>query len=190
MEEKVENKNFFKKIWYSITKFEQYPSMAAEGFGRAIKYLIFLTAIVTLFIMIGSLLQMKELIGNLAQYVQDNIPEFSYEQGKLSMENEEIMVIDDMEDTVIDRIVISTNTETDEQKKQIENDNSINGITLFLFNNEIVLKTKLENNQEVIQPYTYSDFIAGYIGENVERFNKTEFVEYLKNGDMTSFCII
>ena len=34
-EEKVKTK-FFKKVWYSITKFEQYPAMAAEGLKRAI----------------------------------------------------------------------------------------------------------------------------------------------------------
>ena len=144
MEEKVENKNFFKKVWCSITKFEQYPSMASEGLWKAIKYLILLTAIVTIFVMIGSLIQMKELIGNFAQYVQESIPEFLYEQGKLTMEIEETMIIDDMDNTGIDRIVINTNTENDEQKEQIEKDNLINGITVFLFNNEIVLKTKLD----------------------------------------------
>ena len=37
MESKKEVKiNFFKKVWYSITKFEQYPTMAMEGLKRAI----------------------------------------------------------------------------------------------------------------------------------------------------------
>ena len=42
MEEKEEvvNINFFKKVWYSITKFEKYPEMATEGFGKAVKYLM------------------------------------------------------------------------------------------------------------------------------------------------------
>ena len=30
-ENKTKNINFFKKLWYSITKFEKYPEMAAEG---------------------------------------------------------------------------------------------------------------------------------------------------------------
>ena len=30
--------NFFKKVWYSITKFEKYPELAALGFKKAIIY--------------------------------------------------------------------------------------------------------------------------------------------------------
>lgn len=79
--EEVVKINFFKKVWYSITKFEQYPNMAMEGFKRAIKYLIMITAIVSVFVMIGSLIQVKNLIEGFAQYVDENIPEFSYANG-------------------------------------------------------------------------------------------------------------
>ena len=49
--EGVVNINFFKKIWYSITNFEKYPAMATEGLGRALKYLIGLTAIISMFLL-------------------------------------------------------------------------------------------------------------------------------------------
>ena len=185
MEEKEEvvNINFFKKVWYSITKFEQYPAMATEGVKRAIKYLVMLTAIVSIFVMIGSLLQMKTLISD----VQDSIPEFSYSEGNLSMETEEIMVIKDAQYSGIDRVVIDTLSETDEQKEQVEKDNLINGITIFFFKNEIILKTKSEDDQILRQPYTYSDFIANYTGENIEQFDKTDFVQFLTSEKMTTF---
>ena len=48
--EKIEKISFFKKVWYSITKFEQYPNMAMEGLKRAIKYLAILTAILALWV--------------------------------------------------------------------------------------------------------------------------------------------
>lgn len=35
----IKDKNFFKKVWYSITKFENYPEMAAHGVPKAILYL-------------------------------------------------------------------------------------------------------------------------------------------------------
>ena len=41
---RVVNINFFKKVWYSITKFEKYPEMATEGLGRALKYLAMMCA--------------------------------------------------------------------------------------------------------------------------------------------------
>lgn len=187
MEQKVENKSFFKKVWYSITKFEQYPNMAMEGLKKAVKYLIMLTALVSVFSMVATLIQLKGMVGEFAQYVQNNIPEFSYANGKLSMNIQETLIIEDMGETGIDRFVINTLTETEEQKQQIEKDNSINGITVFLYNDEIMLKTKVEDNQEATQSYTYSEFIANYTGQNIEKFNKSEFVQYLTTGDMTSF---
>ena len=35
----AKNYNFFKKVWYSMTKFENYPEMAALGVPRAFLYL-------------------------------------------------------------------------------------------------------------------------------------------------------
>ena len=54
-ENKVKNINFFKKIWYSITKFEQYPAMAAEGIKTSKRYLLILITLVTVAAMVGSL---------------------------------------------------------------------------------------------------------------------------------------
>lgn len=187
--EEVVNINFFKKVWYSITKFEQYPAMATEGLTRAIKYLIMLTVIVTVFVMIGSILQMKTLVTNLAKYVEDNIPEFSYAEGKITMDTENPIVINEVAYIGIDRIVINTLTENDEQKEQVEKNNTIAGITIFFFNDEIVLKSQFEKDETVRQIYTYSDFIANYTGKYIEEFDKTEFVQYLTSGEMTNFYI-
>lgn len=187
MEQKVKNKSFFKKVWYSITKFEQYPNMAMEGLKKAVKYLIMLTALVSVFSMVATLIQLKGMVGEFAQYVQNNIPEFSYANGKLSMNIQETLIIEDMGDTGIDRFVINTLTETDEQKEQVEKENTINGTTIFLYNDEVILKTKTDENQEAKQQYTYSEFIANYTGKDIDKFNKTEFIQYLTKGDMTSF---
>ena len=95
---KNKENNFFKKVWYSITKFEQYPDMAIEGLKTAIKYLVTLTAIVTVFVAIGTVLQMKTIIKDLSVYIENNIPDFSYTDGKISMENQETIVLEDIND--------------------------------------------------------------------------------------------
>lgn len=185
--EEVVKINFFKKVWYSITQFEKYPSMATEGLGRAIKYLIMLTAIVSIFIMIGSLIQMKNLVGELTEYVDKNIPEFSYVDGNLSMEIEDTILIEDIQYDIVDKIVINTLTNTEEQKDEIENDNLVVGSTMFLFKDEIILEVKTENDETVRQAFTYSDFVASYTGEHIEKFDKTDFVLYLKSDKMLNF---
>ena len=141
--EEVVNINFLKKVWYSITNFEQYPVMATEGLLRAIKYLTILTAIVTVFTMISSLLQMNKVIDNLAQYIEQNIPDFSITEGKVTMDLEQPIIIEKVKYTGIDKVVINPLAETDEQREQSEEAETVSGITVFFFSDKIVLISKI-----------------------------------------------
>lgn len=185
--EGVVNINFFKKIWYSVTKFEQYPTMATEGLSRALKYLIGLATIVSIVLVIGSISNLQKIVTGLAEYIDGNIPEFTVTDGKISMEIEKPIIIDEIKYDGIDRIVVSPLTETDEQKAEAEKENLIVGTTVFFFKDQIVLESKSENNETTRQPYTYSEFVASYTGENIETFNKSQLVEYLTSSGMMSF---
>ena len=187
-ENKVKNINFFKKIWYSITKFEQYPAMAAEGIKTSTRYLLILITLVTVAAMVGSLLQTNKLMKDLAQYIQENIPEFSYNDGKLEMNTEEPIVINDIQYQGIDRIVIDPSADTAEQKEKDKTDNSMEGIIVFLFKDEIVLVGKTsESDKTAEQVYTYSNFIQSYTGTDIQSFNKTDFTNYLTSERMIPF---
>ena len=189
MEESKELKNisFFKKVWYSITKFEKYPDMAIEGFSSAIKYLFILTAIITVFSTISSLIGMHKLVENLAKYIEDNIPEFTYQDGKVNMELSEDMVIDDVQYDGIDRIVLSPNTEEDVAKDQVITNNEIVGVTVLFFKDQIILRSKNENNAINEQEYTYQDFIKGYTQEDIKQFNKTDLIDYMTGTGMNNY---
>ena len=188
MEKKEEVKiNFLKKIWYSITNFEQYPTMAIEGVGRAIKYLILLTAIISIFVTFCSYLDIKNTVQDLSRYIQDNIPEFSYSNGSIFMDTQDAIVIEDVENTGMDKILINTAIKTDEEKAQFEKDNSLNGSIAYFFNDEIVLKIQMENEEIARQKYTYADIITILTGNNIESSNKTELVQYLSSNKMTTF---
>lgn len=186
-ENKTQKINFFKKLWYSITKFEKYPDMAAEGLQKAIIYLSILVSIVTVFIMINSLIEMNKLVNNLASYIEINVPEFSYKDGQISMEIEEPIVISEVQYSTIDRVVIAPKSETEEQKNQIKENNNINGTVIFLFKDQIMLRNKNENNEIQEEPYTYSDFIRSYTQEDVKTFNKAELIEYMTSSKMNSY---
>lgn len=189
MEESKELKNisFFKKVWYSITKFEKYPDMAIEGFSSAIKYLFILTAIITVFSTISSLIGMHKLVEDLAKYIEDNIPEFTYQDGKVNMELSEDMVIDDVQYDGIDRIVLSPNTEEDVAKDQVITNNEIVGVTALFFKDQIILRSKNENNAINKQEYTYQDFIKGYTQEDIKQFNKTDLIDYMTGTGMNNY---
>ena len=187
--EGVVNINFFKKVWYSITKFEQYPAMATEGLPRAIKYLLTLMIAVTIFVMIGSLMQMKQTIDNLSQYIEQNIPDFTITDGKVDMNIEQPIKIEDIQYSGIDKIIINPLAETTEQKEQSENDETIVGVTIFFFKDEIILKSKIDDNHVTKQNYTYGEFVSNYTGENISTFNKTQLVDYLNSQGMTKYYV-
>ena len=189
MEESKELKNigFFKKLWYSITKFEKYPDMAIEGFSSAIKYLFIITAIITVFSTISSLIGMHKLVEDLAKYIEGNIPEFTYQDGKVNMELSENMVIDNIQYEGIDRVVLSPNTEEDGAKEQVKKDSEVIGVTVIFFKDQIILRSKNENNTIKEQEYTYQDFIKGYTQEDIKQFNKTELTEYMTGTGMYNY---
>ena len=187
--EGVVNINFFKKVWYSITKFEQYPAMATEGLPRAIRYLLTLMIAVTIFVMIGSLMQMKQTIDKLSQYIEQNIPDFTITDGKVDMNIEQPIKIEDIQYNGIDKIIINPLAETTEQKEQSENDETIVGVTIFFFKDEIILKSKIDDDHVTKQNYTYGEFVSNYTGENISTFNKNQLVEYLTSQGMTKYYV-
>lgn len=190
MEENKTNKiNFFKKVGYSITKFEKYPNMAAEGTNRAIKYLMIVVAIVTIFLTIGSIKEMYSLVQNLASYIESNMPEISYKNGELIVETDVPIIISDIQYNGIDKIVIDSSTETKEQKDKLKNENDIIGTSIYFFRDEIILKTKTQDNQEIEKPYTYNEFLASYTQKEISEFNKTELVEYMRSSEMNFYYI-
>lgn len=190
MEENKTNKiNFFKRLGYSITKFEKYPNMAAEGINKAIKYLIIIVAIVTIFLTIGSIKEMYSLVQNLASYIENNIPELSYKDGKMNVESEEPIIISEIQYNGVDKVVIDSSAETREQKDKLENENDIVGTSIYFFKDEILLKTKTEDNQEVEKPYTYNEFLASYTQKEISEFNRDELVEYMRSSEMNYYYI-
>ena len=75
----------FKKLWYSVTKFEKYPDMAAEGVGRAIKYLVWLIFMFSLILAIGLIIKFNEVLRKEINYLDENFSEINYENGQLQI---------------------------------------------------------------------------------------------------------
>lgn len=71
MEEK--KSNFFKKIWTSITDFEEYEEFAADKVSKAVKYIILLTLIFTIVIGIAYTYKFNLAVKDIKNYVNENI---------------------------------------------------------------------------------------------------------------------
>ncbi len=191
MEENKKKKNisFPKKVWYSITKFEQYPTMATEGIWSAIKYLMIIVAIVAIFSMFGSLAKVNKVVWDISEYIEQNIPDFTFADGKISMDTDKPIVLDDFKYKGIEKIIINPLVDTAESKEQSEKDEMVPGITIFFFKDQIVLKSKISDDNIQTQEYTYKDFIANYTKQNIISFDKSELVEFMKSSQMTPFYV-
>ena len=156
-------KGFFKKVWYSITKIEKYPHMATEGFGRAISYLTKIVAILAIVLCLGMIYQTHGILQEGIQYLQDEFPEFSYNDGSLKIESENPIIISE-EDSYAGKTIIDTQT-TDESKiNQYINDITETGSGIIVLNNKIIIKnsavvgTISYNYKETLEPLKVNEF--------------------------------
>lgn len=175
-------KGFFKKVWYSITKIEKYPHMATEGFGRAISYLTKIVAILAIVLCLGMIYQTHGILQEGIQYLQDEFPEFSYNDGSLKIESENPIIISE-EDSYAGKTIIDTQT-TDESKiNQYINDITETGSGIIVLNNKIIIK-----NSAVVGTisYNYKETLEPL---KVNEFKKQDIINYANSSQIISVYI-
>ena len=158
--------NFFKKVWYSITKFEKYPEMASEGVGRAFLYLILLMLIFSI-IMAGIMTyKFNDILKIVGQYIDENIETIEYENQTLNIEtvDEQNRIITDMGTLIIDTDDI--NNETLEQyRKDIETNN----IGIIWLKDRVIVKIS-----DLGGEYYYSNILDV---QGITNFDKTNLLD-------------
>lgn len=168
-------KGFFKKIWYSIYKIEKYSELSAEGLGKAIKYLGLLVIILSIVTSAGTTYRTSKEIKEISQYINENAPEFTYSDNKLTVDSQE-PIIDD--NSNFGKIIIDTDTE-DEQKIN-EYINSIKEEE----NSVIILKDKLMLKEAGIKGITNYNYKELFEEVGITDFNKEDLVKYLTSSSM------
>ena len=170
-------KGFFKKVWYSIDKIEKYSELSAEGFGKAMRYLCILVMILSIISSVVSTYKTSIEMKNVAQYINDKLPDITYKDGVLQASSTEPITD---ENTGYGKMIIDTVTDSEEQINQYINQigDEENGI--------IILKNKLILKEVGIQSTANYDYkqLAGEIG--ITEFNKQQLVEYLTSSKMMS----
>ena len=164
---------FFKKVGYSIGKIEKYAEMATDGVKSALLYLAGITVILTVVFCLGSVYRTHQSVQKVAEYIENEIPEFSYKDGNLSMEGDQHLTIEN-EEMGFDKIIIDVQDKTDEEIEQYKNTIKESG------NGILILKDKVQiiggsDNGEVT--YVLKD-IATQLGMN--EFSKADVINYLR----------
>ena len=128
-------KGFFKKVWYSIDKIEKYAELSAEGFGKAIKYLSILVIILAMISSLVSTYRTSVEMKNIAQYINENAPELTYNDGTLQVESEEVIIDDSSK---FGKVIIDTKTDSEEQINQYINQVSEEENAIIILKNTFI----------------------------------------------------
>lgn len=202
----MENVNFFKKLWWSITKPSKYEEMSKLGLIKAIKYFIGIIAIMSLLLsLVGTYIQFKT-IQEVGKYVDENIPEFKVEniaekdkdeKYKLNLENSEVIILDRQSFIDIFKNVIVVNINMKE-KEAIQEYYKLatekNNCAILLQDKCIIISSKYnpenENKQEGITKYTYLELKNNLFGTQVTEVNKNSIMGVFNNFSYTYYIIL
>ena len=175
-------KGFFKKLWYSIVNIEKYPEMATEGVGRAISYLFKIVAILAVVLSIWMTYESYEAVRNGVEYLQNEFPTFSYQDGTLLVETEEPIVIG-AEQSGVGKIVVDTKTDSEEQINQYLNEIGSNESGIVVLKQKVLVKTPGVAGSI---SYDYQQILGNM---QITQFNKQDVINYANSNQIITLYI-
>lgn len=122
-----EKLSFLKKVRMSIFDFDGYQELAAEKISRTIGYIVLLILIFSIIISITYTFQFNGLIGNIREYINNEISEIRYENYELSVIPNEEQVSSENQVQGNNEDEVNTEQEEGDNEKEINNDNNEQG---------------------------------------------------------------
>lgn len=177
----IKEQGFFRKVWNSITKIEEYPNMSAQGLGKATSYLAKIVALIAVVLCLGMIYQTHNLINEGVQYIQNEFPEFSYKDGMLNIESETPIEIS--KSPIADKIIIDTKTEEQEKINQYMNQIGEAGNGIVVLKNQILIKSSAVAGTI---SYSYKDTLNSF---QVTEFTKQDFINYVNSSKIITLYV-
>lgn len=195
---KTKKMNFFKKVWYSITKFEKYVEMSLEGTNRAIKYLVQIVSIFVLIIAIVGTYNANKSLNGFIQNIENNVPNFKYAEGKITLDSTEENKVYTLQDNNLNfgKLIIDLETEDEnviaEYEENIKNDDETNNSGFIILKDKVVQVVQLTEGVEGESTFSlaYDEVITGLFGSSDIELSKADLVQYLDENGRTSTLIV
>lgn len=193
---KPKKMKFYKKVWYSITKFDKYLEMGLEGVGRAIKYLLQITAIFVLIIALIGLFNTNKNLEEFKQNINENVPEFKYSEGTVSLTSGENKVYKLTDNNFgFGTIIIDLNTEDENliseyEKSILSNEQKTTGV--IILKNKIIQVAKVseDNEGKSVVTLTYDELLQNVFGSSNIELTKQDIIYYLEGNGRTYIYIV
>ncbi len=180
--EKIKKEGFFKKVWYSITKIEKYPEMAAQGLGKAFSYICKVVAVLAIVLCLGTMYQAYQIMQEGVEYLQNEFPEFSYKDGTLTIDAESPITIS-AEDSYVGEVIIDTKTEDEKTINQYVAQVEDYGDGIIILKDQVKVK-----NAAVTGTISYEyKQILDQMG--ITEFQKQDVINYMNSSQMINLYI-
>ncbi len=164
----------YKKVWYSITKFESYPEMAAEGTPKAFKYLLFLSLITSIIISIFVTIQIGKVIKNSIKMFNENISTVVYEDGILQAE----LVGENKIENEFGTLIVDTGDITKEKVSEYEGSITSSRVGIIWLKDHVAVRINGKTTN-----YRYKDTLDEL---QIKSFDKETLLKFL-NEKVNSF---
>ena len=171
---------FFKKVKYSILNIEKYPEMAIEGLGKVVSYIAKLVAVLGIILSVWTLYQIYQMIQEGTNYIENEFPDFSYSDGTLTVNTDEVINIDNEQ---FGKLIVDTNTDSEETINQYKNSINEAGTGVIILKNEVIFKN-ITMIGEV--SYNYKESLESM---NISEFNKQDLINYVRQGQINSVYV-
>lgn len=173
---------FFKKVLYSISKFEKYPEMAAEGVPRAFKYLAQVMLIFSIIVAGGFVFKLQDTARKGIDYLQNGLPDMTYSDGKLDVNSNEAITIDTGE-LFINKIIIDTKVEDEEQINKHIASISTDNTGIVVLKDKLMIKASGTNEARI---YTYPEILSNIANGEISNLTKQDIINYVTGSGMIS----
>ena len=156
--------------------------MAAEGVGKSISYMSILVAILAIILCIGMLYQTHDLLQDGIHYIQNEFPEFSYKEGTLKVESENVITISE-EDSVMGKTIIDTKTEDEQTINQYISSITESGEGIIILKDKAIIKS---SGVAGTVSYSYKDALEQF---DINEFAKQDIVNYVNSSQIVTLYV-
>lgn len=173
--------SFFKRVLISIKDFDKYKIFALEKLGKSIKYVFQLSLILMIFIALSFTIKYGMLINKGLNYIKEDLPDFTYENGNLNFNIEEPLVLEsgDSSKETSYKIIIDTNEIPQEKIDEYKEKTNLYNYGIVFLRDKVIINSSLAT-QTIEQKY--SDIQSKY--SVASYFNKQDMISFLNSNNV------
>ena len=189
--EEVNNEkiSFFKRVLISVKDFEKYKLFATEKVRKSIKYIFQLVLLFVIAIAVVFTIKYSVLINNTLNHIKNDLPNFTYNNGNLNFEEENLLEFQSNESSKNDisyKIIIDTKTENQEEIEDYKKKIGLYNYGILFLKDKIIITNSLESTQAITEK-SYKELESSYGIDS--SFNKEDLVNYINNTNINVLYI-